>query len=123
MFNEIRDRRRPAGATNESDEGATGRTFDEVVAHGDIEEITDHISQATRTHLARLISMDLENIEVRQGSILALDLDSLVAVELRNWVMRQFDAPLQSMEILANQTICALAEKIVGRSKKIAAVA
>ncbi|KAH0382185.1 polyketide synthase, partial [Aureobasidium melanogenum] len=123
MFNEVRDRRRPAGATNESDEGATGRTFDEVVAHGDIEEITDHISQATRTHLARLISMDLENIEVRQGSILALGLDSLVAVELRNWVMRQFDAPLQSMEILANQTIYALAEKIVGRSKKIAAVA
>ncbi|KAG9663136.1 polyketide synthase, partial [Aureobasidium melanogenum] len=123
MFNEVRDRRRPAGITNESDENSTGRTFDEVVADGDIEEITDHISQATRTHLARLISMDLENIEVRQGSILALGLDSLVAVELRNWVMRQFDAPLQSMEILANQTIYALAEKIVGRSKKIAAVA
>ncbi|KAG9606218.1 hypothetical protein KCU77_g331, partial [Aureobasidium melanogenum] len=122
MFNEVRDRR-PAVTTNESDENATGRTYDEVVADGDIEEITDHISQATRTHLARLISLDLENIEVRQGSILALGLDSLVAVKLRNWVMRQFDAPLQSMEILANQTIHVLAEKIIRRSKKIAAVA
>ncbi|KAH0034730.1 hypothetical protein KCU78_g2201, partial [Aureobasidium melanogenum] len=122
MFNEVRDRR-PAVTTNESDENATGRTYDEVVADGDIEEITDHISQATRTHLARLISLDLENIEVRQGSILALGLDSLVAVKLRNWVMRQFDAPLQSMEILANQTIHVPAEKIIRRSKKIAAVA
>ena len=55
----------------------------------------------------------------RQGSIMAQGFDSLVAVELRNWVMRQFDAPLHSTEILANQTVHILAEKIATWSKKV----
>ena len=41
-------------------------------------------------------------------------MESLVAVELRNWVMRQSEAPLQSSEITTNQTVWALAGRIVG---------
>lgn len=41
----------------------------------------------------------------------------------RDWVTRQFDAPLQSSGFLTNQTIQALAEKIASRSKKVVNVA
>ena len=126
MFNEVRDPRPGAGSIeqdNGTESAGGGRKFDEVVADGDDEAVVDFISRATTVQLARLISVDAESIDARQGSIMAQGLDSLVAVELRNWVMRQFDAPLQSTEILANQTVHMLAEKIATRSKKVVSVA
>lgn len=63
--------------------------------------------------------MEAGAIDPREGSISALGLDSLVAVELRNWVKRYFDAQLQLAEILANQTLHALAEKVSMRSSKV----
>lgn len=91
-----------------------------MITDGNTEGVADYISC---TVTARLISLDAGSINARQGSTLALGLDSMVAVELRNWVMRQFDAPLQSTEILANQTVQTLAEKIAARSKKVVSVA
>ena len=125
MFNEVRDPRPGAGSIEgEGMEAAgSGQTFDQVIADGNAEAVVDFISAAVTVQLARLISVDAGSIDARQGSIMTLGLDSLVAVELRNWVMRQFDAPLQSTEILANQTVQALAEKIATRSKKVVSVA
>lgn len=121
MFSQVRDPRRALGpeeGTGAETSANNGQTFEQVIADGDTEAIANYISIAVTAQLARLISVDASSIDAQQGSILALGLDSLVAVELRNWVMRQFDAPLQSTEILANQTVQTLAEKIVTRSKK-----
>ena len=126
MFNEVRDPRPGAGSIEEGEgmeAAGSGQTFDQVIADGNAEAVVDFISGAATVQLARLISVDAGSIDARQGSIMALGLDSLVAVELRNWVMRQFDAPLQSTEILANQTVQTLAEKIATRSKKVVNVA
>lgn len=129
LFSQVRDPRRAIGATS-VEEGAgaeasadSWQTFEQAIADGDTEAVTEFISCAVTAQLARLISVEAGSIDARQGSILALGLDSLVAVELRNWVMRQFDAPLQSTEILANQTVQTLAEKIATRSKKMVSVA
>lgn len=124
LFSQVRDARRVAGTTEEGVgvEGS-GQTFEQVIADGNAETVTDFISHAVTEQLAKLISVDASSIDAGQGSILALGLDSLVAVELRNWIMRQFDAPLQSSEILANQTVQALAEKVAARSKKVVSVA
>ena len=125
MFSQVREGRKVSGATSSGEEtnadGSAGsvQTFEQVVADGNTDAVTDFISCDLTKHLARLISVDASSIDARQGSIMALGLDSLVAVELRNWVMRRFDAPLQSTEILSNQTIQTLAEKIVTRSKKM----
>ena len=81
--------------------------------------VTDTISRAIKEQLARLITVKAERIDDRHGSILDLGLDSLVSIELRNWIMREFDAPLQSTEIMTDQTIHDLAEKVAARSHKI----
>ncbi|KAF2993637.1 polyketide synthase, partial [Neopestalotiopsis sp. 37M] len=100
-----------------------GPTFEEVVTMGNSEAVSEFIAGAMKSQIARLISAEAASIDARQGSILALGLDSLVAVELRNWLMRQFQAPLQSSEILADQTIYTLAGKVASRSRMISAAA
>ncbi|KAI3395682.1 hypothetical protein diail_979 [Diaporthe ilicicola] len=136
LFNHVRDANGAAGddaaqsttgaGQGSGAEGAAnggGQVFEQVVSEGDMEAIKNFISHAVVVQLARLISVDMGSIDARQGSILALGLDSLVAVELRNWIMRQFDAPMQSSEILTHQTVHGLAEKITARSKKAVATA
>ena len=108
--------------TNEATEGTTASaavSFAQVAAGGDMDSVADFIAEAITKQLARLVSVDPSLINERTGSILALGLDSLVAIELRNWVMREFDAPLQSSEVLSDQTIHALAEKIASRSRVV----
>lgn len=126
LFSQVRNARRATASikgTDADDSSGSGQTFEQAIADGNLEKVVDFISNAVTVQLAKLISVDAETIDALQGSILALGLDSLVAVELRNWIMRQFDAPLQSSEILANQTVQALAEKIAARSKKVVLVA
>lgn len=106
--------------TAEAAEDATSSaavSFGQVVAGGNMDLVVDFIAKAITKQLARLISVDPSLINERTGSILALGLDSLVAIELRNWVMREFDAPLQSSEVLTDQTVHVLAEKIASRSR------
>lgn len=125
MFSHIRDARQRAkagGATAGSGVDGEGvvetdqQTFEQVVQSGDVSAMVEFVSRAVSAQLARLIDVNGATINVRQGSIMGLGLDSLVAVELRNWIMKQFHAPLQSSEILVEQTVWALSERIVARS-------
>ncbi|KAI0483791.1 polyketide synthase [Xylaria cf. heliscus] len=94
-------------------------SFASVVSTGDYESIVDFIAAAIVSKLARLMFTDASQINHTHGSILALGLDSLVAIELRNWVAREFDAVMQSSELISDQTFRALAEKIAGRSRTV----
>lgn len=49
-------------------------------------------------------------------------MDSLVAVEMRNWLFREMDATISILELLANTPLEELAEKIVQRSKLVTTV-
>ncbi|KAI5925744.1 polyketide synthase [Camillea tinctor] len=110
-----------ATAAEASPTASDALTFSQVVASGEQDSIVEFISSAIVGQLARLISIDASRINDSHGSILALGLDSLVAIELRNWVMREFDAPLQSSEVMTDQTIRALAEKVATRSRVVLA--
>lgn len=46
-----------------------------------------------------------------------LALDSLVSIELKNWMVRTFEAPLQSSELAGALSIAALAKLLASRSK------
>ena len=49
--------------------------------------------------------------------VTALGLDSLVAIEVRNWIVRECDANLQVLELLSSTSLMALAQTIVKKSK------
>ncbi|KAI1418873.1 polyketide synthase [Xylaria sp. FL1777] len=95
------------------------QSFTDVVAEGDSDAIVNHISNAISSQLGKLVSSEAAQLDQRHGSLLSIGLDSLVAIELRNWLMREFDAPLQSSELLIDQSIHTLATKIMTRSKKV----
>lgn len=92
-------------------------TWTRVKCTGDEGAIVDFLARSIKDRVARLISVDAATIDEASGSILALGLDSLVAIELRNWVMREFDAPLQSSEVMTDQTFRELAKKVASRSR------
>lgn len=85
------------------------------MASGNIDLALDLIATALVSHLARLISIDPQRIDPHKTSILDLGVDSLISIELRNWIMREFDTPVQASEILIDQNVYSLAEKIVSR--------
>ncbi|KAI0203707.1 polyketide synthase dehydratase-domain-containing protein [Astrocystis sublimbata] len=94
LFSQVRHARHASGdETGNGEAGAGKETFEQRIATGNVEAIIDFISEAIAQQLARLIAVEVSSIDIGQGSMLALGLDSLVAVELRNWVMRQFGAP------------------------------
>ncbi|KAI0020291.1 polyketide synthase [Xylariomycetidae sp. FL0641] len=91
--------------------------FVQVVTDGDSDQVTEFIVQAILRKLAKLISIDPVSVDPGHVSAVHLGLDSLVAIELRNWAVREFDAPLQTSEVLADQVLRQLAEKIASRSR------
>ncbi|KAF3769382.1 hypothetical protein M406DRAFT_85893, partial [Cryphonectria parasitica EP155] len=96
-------------------------SFTQALASGDPSLAADIAAAAVAGQLARLISVDARRIDVHKTSVLDLGVDSLISIELRNWVMREFDATLQSSEILMEQTMHGLAERIVARTALAAA--
>lgn len=56
--------------------------------------------------------------EISTGkSVVALGLDSLLAVELRSWIVREMEATMSTMELMTSSSINGMAEMIVARSK------
>ena len=51
--------------------------------------------------------------------IAAYGLDSLVAIEIRNWIAREMEANVQVLELLASGSLTTLAQTIVTKSKLI----
>lgn len=95
------------------------QSFKETMESGDLDAIVDFISGAIVDQLAMLIAVDATQVNPNHGSIISLGLDSLVAIELRNWITREFDASLQSSEIITDQPVRALAQKVASRSRII----
>ena len=53
-------------------------------------------------------------------SISAYGLDSLVAIEVRNWITRELEASLQILEILTSDSVYSLAQTILNKTNLIA---
>lgn len=53
-------------------------------------------------------------------SVASYGLDSLAAIEVRNWITRELEANLQVLELLTSGSMMALAEMIVKKSKLVA---
>ncbi|KAJ5484831.1 hypothetical protein N7539_004819 [Penicillium diatomitis] len=80
-----------------------------------LDQAQDIIAQALLNKLCSLLMLSVEDVDVSK-SISAFGLDSLVAIEVRHWITREFDATLQLLEILASESVNSLAGVITGRS-------
>lgn len=89
---------------------------DIIMEAKDQDEISQFVAQVIGKRLADLVAIDASEVSL-SSSIMDFGLDSLIAIELRNWIMREFDAPIQSSEVLDSQDIWSLAQKVTSRSR------
>jgi KR domain/Phosphopantetheine attachment site len=82
--------------------------------HGACEVVKDAII----AKVSKVLAMNPEEIEPSQA-ISNYGADSLVAVELRNWFVRQLEANVQIFEILSTTPISQLSNTVASRSKLV----
>ncbi|KAI4151954.1 MAG: hypothetical protein LQ340_003186 [Diploschistes diacapsis] len=88
---------------------------DALLAAKSTEEIHTITASAISKKMAALISLGEEGIGV-EVPISSLGLDSLIAIELKNWIVQTFHSPLQTSEILDSPNIISLAGTVAKRS-------
>lgn len=80
------------------------------------------VSQALLSKLAETLSMPLEDIDASQP-MHVFGVDSLVAVEIRNWLGRELGAQLSVFEILGKDSIADLSAGVAKKCVKVEEVA
>lgn len=83
-----------------------------------MEEAEQLIRDATLTKFAVFLDRPIDSIRVDQ-SLANIGLDSLVSIELKNWMVRTFQVKLQTSELGGSGSIMALAATVASRSKLI----
>jgi acyl carrier protein len=83
-----------------------------------IEEASELVCAALITKLASRNGILPENIDSSKA-ISDYGVDSLVAVELRNWITREMDSTVPILELLANSPMTSLSMKIASRSRLV----
>lgn len=89
-----------------------------VIASGSLQEVHQAIVNALVKQIATIMAMDEEKISL-DAPTAEFGLDSLIAVELKNWVLRTFHAGLQTSEILDESSVHDLARMVAQRSKLV----
>jgi hypothetical protein len=76
------------------------------------------MTDALLERLASILGLAKEDISPTQR-IMDLGVDSLVAVELRNWIVRDLEAEVKVFEILGTDSISGFMEKVSKTSKLV----
>lgn len=82
------------------------------------EDILPVLHEALVNKIAALLMMPPADLDTT-ASVGSLGLDSLVGIEVRNWIARETEANVQVLELLTSSSIMALAETIVSKSKLV----
>jgi acyl transferase domain-containing protein/NADPH:quinone reductase-like Zn-dependent oxidoreductase/NAD(P)-dependent dehydrogenase (short-subunit alcohol dehydrogenase family)/acyl carrier protein len=85
-------------------------------AAGSDEEAVKIAAQGIVEKLSEILSIAVEDMDVARN-ITSYGLDSLTAIELRNWIAKELRANLQILELLSSGTINDLAALIVQKTK------
>ncbi|KAF2822312.1 polyketide synthase-like protein [Ophiobolus disseminans] len=81
-----------------------------------LDEAVDVVTEAIRTQLANLQVIDREDVDPAKP-IYVYGVDSLVAIEMRNWLGKSVGANVSVMEILGGQAIRDLAAGVASKSR------
>ncbi|KAJ2984537.1 hypothetical protein NUW58_g6008 [Xylaria curta] len=74
------------------------------------------VVEALSKRLARTLSIKLEDVDTHQA-LHAYGVDSLIAVELRNWLAKEFAADVPIFEIVSGKTVEAVGELVAKTSR------
>lgn len=91
------------------------KALSEALTHARAMNIT---RDALLVKISQLLSIPVNQISASQ-TVTELGADSLVAVELRNWIAKELDAAVQVFEIMRSSPIIILASLLVERSSLI----
>lgn len=80
-----------------------------------LENVQDIISKAVVTKISSLVALSAEDISL-EVTLADLGLDSLVAIELKNWIFRSLQTPIQTVELLDMPNIRHLVNTVIERS-------
>ncbi|KGO61703.1 Acyl transferase/acyl hydrolase/lysophospholipase [Penicillium expansum] len=72
--------------------------------------------EALAAKLAQVLVLSLEDMDP-SITVVSLGLDSLVAIEIRNWIAREANANVQVLELLSSGSLMALVEIILNKSQ------
>jgi NAD(P)-dependent dehydrogenase (short-subunit alcohol dehydrogenase family) len=84
----------------------------------DYKQATELVSEGLMTKVSAVLMFPREEMDASKP-IVVYGLDSLVAIEIRNWITRELEASLQVLELLTSSSITALAETILKKSKLV----
>ena len=82
-------------------------------AHADESSLTEAAISLLQTQIARLMQLEVEFEPAKQ--LMAYSLDSLVAVELRNWVRQSLGADLNTLDVINACSLLALSKQLVSK--------
>ncbi|KAH6607076.1 hypothetical protein Trco_003389 [Trichoderma cornu-damae] len=84
-----------------------------------VDEAQDVVTLGLRDKLSAILMLPEEVMAARQGntSITAFGLDSLNAIELRNWIGKELQAHLQVLELLTSGRVADLAALVLRKSR------
>ncbi|KAH9885669.1 hypothetical protein F4778DRAFT_798830 [Xylariomycetidae sp. FL2044] len=76
------------------------------------------VVEALIAKLARALSVPADYIDVDK-TLSAYGVDSLMAVELRNWFINDFDAKVAVFDIMGNTSVAAIGELVVSKCERV----
>jgi aryl carrier-like protein len=111
----------PQGTRKKATKAATGESFNIENALRSTKTMSDAhaiIVKAIVEKFASFTSHQADEINPERA-LIDFGLDSLVAIELKNWVVRTFQAVIQTSEVLDTPSTIALAKLVLSRSKLV----
>ncbi|PGH16655.1 hypothetical protein AJ80_05157 [Polytolypa hystricis UAMH7299] len=90
-----------------------------IAAAEGIEQVENIIAEAIARKISTLVAVSYDEIDLQQR-VVEFGLDSLVVIELKNWVKQEFQATLQASEISDAPHILSLASTVASKSGLVA---
>nr|XP_036579892.1 polyketide synthase [Colletotrichum truncatum]KAF6787648.1 polyketide synthase [Colletotrichum truncatum] len=100
---------------------AASRSFDQRISAAEgREEVRSIVQEALTAKLAELLAMDPSDVRPHVP-IADFGLDSLVAIEIKNWIVRSFKAAMQTADVLEAPSLTSLITVVLERSSLVGA--
>ncbi|MCJ1396149.1 hypothetical protein MMC18_009038 [Xylographa bjoerkii] len=106
--------------SSESESEGKYRIEDVLRGAQSVREATLAVEDALRTNVALAMTASPEDIDVEKP-LYSFGIDSLKAIEVRNWIFRDLKCDVSVFDILSPMPLAKLALKLVGRSSLISA--